>query len=1077
MKLKLTAALICILCVVIMAFSALQLEGLDTMESKPSAQAGIMDLRKINLQSVLVKLDGQWEFYDGKFLEHTELASGQHESDKKIVTVPGKWNEYGLDRGNPASYGYGTFHLRILLNDETRGVYGIKTTNIGMANNLFADGKLVGQSGLPGDSRGLYTLGNVPYTSSVQVDSNSLDLILWVSNFDYTPYSGIVNSIYFGNQSDIAGLRERASANEIIVSTAFIFLGLIFFSLFLFSRKELYLLHFSLLNFAATGYILTHGEKLLYQLMPALDYRVFARLQYLSAGLSAMILLLYLYYSFPNLYNKIAMKSLIGISFALLPVSLVAPLSIQSVWSTYQMIFIQGVTIYSIYLMTTGILKRIEGSIFVGIGSVASLFMVTIAARNVLGNNQIDVEFIYAQGIFILSHAFLIASRFNRAYRRVEALSKELILQDKQKDEFLAKTSHEFRTPLHGIINIIRLYVEGEKARLNESQKKDLTLVIDIANRLSRLVNDILDLGRIREEKLSIKQENFPVNPYMKEVYDVCCYIYEERNNKLRFELPKEQLIIQGDGDRFKQILYNLVDNAMLHNDNCIITVKAEQLDEDVTICVEDNGKGIEEGKLEEIFLPYARLNEKPSGDRDVGTGLGLSIVKQLVELMGGTIKVESKVGEGTRFTVKFPAVKGESAEAAEAALASESSEGGTTTRVANTATPAASGTSAASTTSRVLGGQAIAGRQVGQVGQTWQEDRTRPTAPLVVNPDGESAILIADDHYANLKILVDTLSVEGYRIVAVKNGQEALDQIHGNRKFDLAILDIMMPDLSGYEVCRRIRERYNAAELPVLMLTAAINAADTEAALRMGANDFLHKPYQLSELRARVHALIEMKKSASLTTRYEIAFLHAQIKPHFLYNALNTIASYCEDSSPETAELIISLAKYLRGTLDFANIRTLIPMEKELAVVKAYLSIEKARFPRLSVRYEMDDDISMQIPPLSLQILVENAVKHSALQKDEPSEILVSIKRNKEVIRVSVWDNGVGFSQSKFDECIASPKAESGIGLYNLNQRLIKMKGTELLLFNPGGVGTNSVGTNSFGTTIGFEVSERGIE
>ena len=292
---------------------------------------------------------------------------------------------------------------------------------------------------------------------------------------------------------------------------------------------------------------------------------------------------------------------------------------------------------------------------------------------------------------------------------------------------------------------------------------------------------------------------------------------------------------------------------------------------------------------------------------------------------------------------------------------------------------------------------------------------------------------------------MIDTLKNEGHDIIAVKNGNEMLHVIDTHPEIDLVLLELLLPDYSGYELCKMIRAEKNLVELPILILTAAINPEDLQYAFSIGANDFIHKPYPLNELKARVSSLLHMKSATTRSDMYEIAFLRAQIKPHFLYNALNTIAELCIISPNKASDLIVSLSKYLRGTLDFSNLGSVVSAEKEIALVRAYLDIEKVRFPELYVDFIIDKNIDVQLPPLTLQVLVENAVKHGAICREGGGNIRIIIKESGEGVLFSVENNGFELSNEEVLGYLNTPQVESSIGIYNVNVRLMKMYGSGL--------------------------------
>lgn len=188
-----------------------------------------------------------------------------------------------------------------------------------------------------------------------------------------------------------------------------------------------------------------------------------------------------------------------------------------------------------------------------------------------------------------------------------------------------------------------------------------------------------------------------------------------------------------------------------------------------------------------------------------------------------------------------------------------------------------------------------------------------------------------------------------------------------------------------------------------------------------------------------------------------ETAFLNAQIKPHFIYNALNIIAEYCECDPREAEKLILSLTKYLRGTLDFENLGGLIPLKKELDLVRAYVLIEEARFEDIKVEFDLADPLpDIQLPPLTIQPLVENAVKHGLRKRENGGTIKVKAKAAGNSVLFSIEDDGAGIPEIKLSALLDTPKGSASIGLYNINTRLFRLYGKGLTIRSAAGAGTS---------------------
>lgn len=180
-----------------------------------------------------------------------------------------------------------------------------------------------------------------------------------------------------------------------------------------------------------------------------------------------------------------------------------------------------------------------------------------------------------------------------------------------------------------------------------------------------------------------------------------------------------------------------------------------------------------------------------------------------------------------------------------------------------------------------------------------------------------------------------------------------------------------------------------------------------------------------------------------------EIAFLRSQINPHFLFNALNSIAALCHEEPRKAEELTLDLSRYLQSSFDFHQMETLTTLETELELVKAYLNIEKARFgDRLNVEYEVEADPWTRIPPLILQPLVENAVRHGLMPKIQGGTVKIGItKKSNSVVRFTVEDNGCGISEIKRNELLKPGQRKDGIGLFNIHRRIQLLYGTSLFI------------------------------
>ncbi|PYI50875.1 ATP-binding protein [Paenibacillus flagellatus] len=425
--------------------------------------------------------------------------------------------------------------------------------------------------------------------------------------------------------------------------------------------------------------------------------------------------------------------------------------------------------------------------------------------------------------VFMGCLVMVLVQRFLDVYRQSVRNAEELAAQhetlvrmDRLKDDFLRTTSHELRTPLHGIAGLTESLIEGAAGPLDDRIRADLRLVLDSSKRLLRLVNDILDLYRLKHSDIRLQPEAADLRRIAGVVLAMLAPAAKRKGLHTELHLDEVRPFVWADPNRLEQMLYNLVGNAVKYTDSGVVTVKAERVGAMISISVEDTGRGIAPDQLDVLYEPFA-ANDGTGG----GTGLGLSITKNLVELSGGTIEAKSEVGRGTVVTIRLPAAD----EAPEQVSGPESAE-----------------------MSRIV---------LEEEPETAAAGATMEGAAMPDEWDGEAeapVLLLVDDEPVNIRVLHNYLQPGGYRLVQAKDGPEALALLEGGSvRPDLVLLDVMMPDMTGYEVCRRIRERWGQNELPVILLSARNRVADLAEGFDSGANDYLPKPFAQRELFARV--------------------------------------------------------------------------------------------------------------------------------------------------------------------------------------------------------------------------------
>ncbi|MGL4378251.1 MAG: ATP-binding protein, partial [Microcoleaceae cyanobacterium] len=383
--------------------------------------------------------------------------------------------------------------------------------------------------------------------------------------------------------------------------------------------------------------------------------------------------------------------------------------------------------------------------------------------------------------------------QLKESFQRLEHQNEELQRLDKLKDEFLANTSHELRTPLNGIIGLAESLINGVAGPLSETGKANLVMIASSGRRLANLVNDILDFSKLRYQNIELQIK--PIS--LREIVEIVLtlsrpLVLGKKNVNLVNQIPPDFPLIAADENRLQQIFLNLIGNAIKFTTEGEITVSGNIINDAVEITVSDTGIGISEDKFERIFESFEQADGSTAREYG-GTGLGLAVTKQLVELHGGIISISSQIGVGSQFTFTLPVFQGHSSEIV----------------------------------------SALSSPKIYETASTQTETMTNVTE--ISQKNNGFKILIVDDEPINLQVLVNHLSLENYAITQATNGIEALEIMEKGFRPDLILLDVMMPKMTGYEVTKKIRQMWQASELPVLLLTAKNRVSDLVAGFDAG--------------------------------------------------------------------------------------------------------------------------------------------------------------------------------------------------------------------------------------------------
>lgn len=390
--------------------------------------------------------------------------------------------------------------------------------------------------------------------------------------------------------------------------------------------------------------------------------------------------------------------------------------------------------------------------------------------------------------------------QLRRANEYLAITNLELARATRLKDEFLANMSHELRTPLNAIMGLSEVLQTEAFGEINDKQRQFLVTIQNSGSHLLELINDILDLAKIEAGKLELQMSPVFIQSLCEESLAFVKYQAHEKNIALNLHLQNTSSFVQVDERRIRQVLINLLSNAVKFTPDggsVTLTVEGSPEAQWFQCSVADTGIGIAPADVEKLFQAFVQIDSSLSR-RYEGTGLGLVLVKQIVELHGGRILVESQQGQGSCFTVLLPWEN-------------------------SLLYPSAAEEQIASSADR---SKIAAGKK-------------HPVQPTV---------LVAEDNPDNVVTLISYLQAKGFHILLARDGIEAVNMA----KFHLPhliLMDIQMPHCNGLEAIDALRQNPNTSQIPIFALTALAMPGDRERCLTAGADEYLMKPVQLSHL------------------------------------------------------------------------------------------------------------------------------------------------------------------------------------------------------------------------------------
>jgi len=784
------------------------------MQPAPLAKGGVADLSAWRFDTQgLARLDGQWDLWWGREVGAAPIGP----MEPSLAQLPGFWNARA--GSTYPAVGQATYHLHLTL--PSGGLWALEIPDVSGAWRLNVNQAVVATNGVPSMQPGEYRAALRPRVVPLPPGVADMDLWLYVVNLE-DRVGGVRDSILIGPTPTLARQHRLNELGSAFIVGGIVVMALVNLVVFFLQRRKAANLWLAVFSVSIGVRTLFTGPRLSLELWPSLSFEASVQVEYLCIFVAVAAFTFYLRYLFSDWWpSRVLVPFLLYTALFTVLVFLLPVRTYAEAFTDFYVVPLVFIIFVFLGITWWAAFKRHQDGLIVFFGM---LFLFS-GALNDIAYQFIPLEHGYVLGpflfIFLILNTFILSRQLAKDYTLTQNQSLELRKLDKMKDDFLARVTHELRTPLHGMVGILDAFRMGDFGSMTDRQRYHLGLLEASSKRLVGMVSSILDFNNLKNHPET--SEGRPI--VLKQVVDFLLpAFYPDLTpgvalvNRLSDRLPAAL----GDEVRLEQVLHHVVRNALQHTRTGTISVEAEVKDHLILLSVRDTGTGIPAEKLAQVFTPFHQLEEldtRPTG----GLGLGLAISRHLTLQMGGRLDVQSKEGVGTTVLIELPVCPPAKLQYFVAQRLDA--------RFQNTATAAP-----------VL-------------------EAPVPAAPP--DPDAPGpVVLIVDDEPVNRLVLRTFLNRVGYTIVEAGSGPQALECVQ-KQAVDLVILDIMMPGMSGYEVCAKMRETFSPARLPILLLTAKNGVQDLLQGYRCGASDFLTKPFQREELQARMELHLNVSKAA----------------------------------------------------------------------------------------------------------------------------------------------------------------------------------------------------------------------
>jgi len=673
---------------------------------KFQSEKGILDLTQVHVSENPLKLKGEWAFYWQELLSPEDIQNrlARDGNNDRWISIPGSWLGYQLDGQQLNGTGFATFRVVIQLSEQDRNErLALRLPTIFHAYKLWVNGELLAEVGVVGQDKSSVTPHLATKLVFFQPENDRVELVMQVANFHHKR-GGITKYIEFGG-SDVLTVRTNLDiAAEMFITASLLVIGVYHLLLFILRRKDKATLYFGLLTLLIGIRSLLVGELMITQIWPDFPWGLQFKIEYLILCSSGFIMTMYFDSIFPNYVSRWFHLGTRIVTGAFCIVVVMTPALLYT-----KMLLMIGVMVvlHMVYLMVglvKAAMRRMEGALIFLLVSVVGL--VTVVNDFLYYNEWSRIGNTSSLGllVFTIAQMMLLSSRFTRAASNEERIARELqdannkltemnmnleqtvqertqalsaahddlrtsydrLLHSEQgRKKLLAYITHDLRMPLSSMLGYVEVVQDKVKPERNEQYLK---YIRDNTIRINRMIEELSFLSHLETGQVSFRMEPVHVIHYLRGFFEQYELVVRDAGLDFMLDIGDAEdqepnlPVVEMDGQRLEQALFNLVSNAMKFTSRGGLVRIALAVDEVnhtryAIISVQDSGTGIPPDQLEQIFDRNYRY-DRPGVEKEVeGSGLGLAICREIVQAHGGTVRAESDGKTGSIFYVSLPCI------------------------------------------------------------------------------------------------------------------------------------------------------------------------------------------------------------------------------------------------------------------------------------------------------------------------------------------------------------------------------------------------------------------------------------